>query len=45
MKKNGHKLYLSACMDLYNSEIITHRTVKRSVFDLVSGAFDVEAPD
>ena len=34
---NGHKLYLSACMDLYNSEIIAHRMARRPVFDLVSG--------
>ena len=33
---NGHKLYLSACMDLYNGEIIAHRMAKRPVFELVS---------
>ena len=33
----GHKLYLSACMDLYNGEIIAHRMARRPVFDLVSG--------
>jgi len=33
---NGHKLYLSACMDLYNREIIAHRMARRPVFDLVS---------
>lgn len=33
---NGHKLYLSACMDLYNGEIIAHRTARRPVFELVS---------
>ncbi len=32
----GHKLYLSACMDLYNGEIIAHRIAKRPVFELVS---------
>lgn len=32
---NGHKLYLSACMDLYNGEIIAHRMAKRSVFEQV----------
>jgi len=34
---NGQKLYLSACMDLYNSEIIAHRMARRPIFDLVSG--------
>jgi transposase InsO family protein len=34
---NGYKLYLSACMDLYNGEIIAHRMARRPVFDLVSG--------
>ena len=34
---NGKKLYLSACMDLYNGEIIAHRMAKRPVFELVSG--------
>ena len=34
---NGHNLCLSACMDLYNSEIIAHRMARRPVFDLVSG--------
>ncbi|CDW92574.1 IS150 conserved protein InsB [Thiomonas sp. CB2] len=33
---HGHKLYLSACMDLYNGEIIAHRMAKRPVFELVS---------
>lgn len=33
---HGHKLYLSACMDLYNGEVIAHRMAKRPVFDLVS---------
>ena len=33
---NGQKLYLSACMDLYNGEIIAHRMARRPVFDLVS---------
>ena len=35
---NGQKLYLSACIDLYNREIIAHRMARRLVFDLVSGA-------
>lgn len=34
---NGHKLYLSACMDLYNGEIIAHRMAMRPVLELVSG--------
>lgn len=33
---NGQKLYLSACMDLYNGEIIAHRMAGRPVFELVS---------
>ena len=28
---NGHKLYLSACMDVYNGEIIAHRMATRPV--------------
>ena len=31
---NGQKLYLSACIDLYNGEIIAHRMARRPVFDL-----------
>ena len=34
---NGQKLYLSACMDLYNGEIIAYRMAKRPVFEMVSG--------
>ena len=34
---NGQKLYLSACMDLYNGEIIAHRMARRPVFELVAG--------
>lgn len=33
---NGQKLYLSACMDLYNGEIVAHRMARRPVFELVS---------
>ncbi len=33
---NGHKLYLSACMDLYNGEIIAHQMARRPVFELVA---------
>lgn len=32
----GQKIYLSACMDLYNGEIIAHRMARRPVFELVS---------
>lgn len=37
---NGHKLYLSACLDLYNRQIIAHRMARRPVFELVSGNLD-----
>lgn len=33
---NGHKLYLSACMDLYNSEIVAYQMARRPVFKLVA---------
>ena len=36
----GQKLYLSACMDLYNGEIIAHRMARRPVFELVSSTLD-----
>jgi putative transposase len=35
----GHKLYLSACMDLYNGEIISYQMARRPVFELVSETF------
>ena len=35
-----NKLYLSACMDLYNGEIIAHRMARRPVFELVSGTLE-----
>lgn len=31
----GHKVYLSACVDLYNGEIIAHCMARRLVFELV----------
>ena len=34
---SGQKLYLSACMDLYNGEIVAYRMARRPVFELVSG--------
>ncbi|MEF9965325.1 MAG: IS3 family transposase [Comamonas sp.] len=37
LNANGHKLYLSACMDLNNGEIIAYRMAKRPVFEMVSG--------
>jgi len=33
---NGHKLYPSVCMDLYNGEVIANRMARRPVFELVS---------
>ena len=33
---NGHKLYLSACMDLYNGEIVAHKMARRPVLELVA---------
>jgi putative transposase len=38
-KVNGHKLYLSACIDMYNSETIAHCMARHHLFDLVSGSF------
>lgn len=38
---NGQKLYLSACMDLYNGEIIAHSMAKRPVFELVTDTLRV----
>ena len=38
---NGKKLYLSACMDLYNGEIIAHCLARRPVFDLVASTLNV----
>ena len=40
----GHKLYLSACMDLYNGEIVAHRMARRPVFELVSGTMEAAFP-
>jgi len=36
----GQKLYLSACMDLYNGEIVSYRMARRPVFELVSGTLE-----
>jgi putative transposase len=38
---NGKKLYLSACMDLYNGEIVAHQMARRPVFELVSSTLQV----
>ena len=37
---SGHKLYLSACMDLYNGEIVAYRMARRPVFEMVSGMLE-----
>ncbi|QWT47046.1 IS3 family transposase [Azospira inquinata] len=37
---NGRKLYLSACMDRYNGEIVAYRMATRPVFELVSGTLE-----
>ncbi|MHC6083255.1 IS3 family transposase [Ralstonia solanacearum] len=37
---DGHKLYLSACMDLYNGEIVAYRMARRPVFELVSSTLE-----
>lgn len=34
---HGRKLYLSACLDLYNGEIVAYRIARRPVFELVAG--------
>ena len=45
---NGNKLYLSACMDLYNSQIIAHRMARRprvrlGLWHARRGAFAIRA--
>lgn len=37
---NGHKLYLSACMDLYNGESVAYRMARRPVFELVPSTLE-----
>jgi putative transposase len=32
----GQKLYLSACMDLYNGEVLAYKTARRPIYELVS---------
>lgn len=38
---SGNKLYLSACMDLYNGEIIAYQMARRPVFELVASTLRV----
>jgi len=38
---SGHKLYLSACIDLYNGEIVAYRMARRAVFEMVSSMLEV----
>jgi putative transposase len=38
---NGNKLYLSACMDLYNGEIVAHPMARRPVYELVGSTLQV----
>lgn len=40
----GHKLYLSACMDLYNRRDHAHRMARRPVFELGSSTLDAAIP-
>ncbi len=37
---NGGKLYLSACMDLFNGEIVSYRMARSPVFELVSSTLE-----
>lgn len=37
---NGHKVYLSACMELYDGEIVAYRMARRPVFELVSSTLE-----
>lgn len=41
---NGQKLYLSACMDLYNGEIVSHLMARRPVFELVTNTIEAALP-
>jgi transposase InsO family protein len=38
---NGDRLYLSACMDLYNGQIIAHQMARRPVYELVASTLQV----
>ena len=38
---NGNKLYLSACMDLYNGEIVAYQMARRPVYELVGSTLQV----
>lgn len=37
---SGQNLYLSACMDLYNGEIVAYRMARRPVFEMVSSMLE-----
>jgi transposase InsO family protein len=37
---SGQKLYLSACMDPYNGEVVAYRMARRPVFELVSSMLE-----
>jgi putative transposase len=39
-----HKLYLSACLDLYNGDIVAHRMARRPVFKRVSCLLEAVFP-
>ena len=41
---NGNKLYLSACVDLYNGEIVAHQMARLPVYELVAGTRQVSLP-
>ena len=38
---NGNKLYLSACLDLYNGEIVAYQMARRPVYELVGSTLQV----
>jgi transposase InsO family protein len=38
---SGNKLYLSACMDLYNAEIVAYQMARRPVYELVASTVNV----
>ena len=38
---SGNKLYLSACMDLYNGEIVAYQMARRPVYELVASTLKV----
>ena len=38
---SGNKLYLSACMDLYNGEIVAYQMARRPVYELVASTLQL----